>query len=149
VIGYANFFGATRDWLPASVQGAPLSREGILFTFDRLAAFPQLKATGADTIGAAAGIIFKPRGVVTYTPELGWLYDHSTQANHQAGAALQIQADVASLLIPADTITDVARRGILYGALVRLTLAGLRNDNTEVAKDRFDYGSKLELIYRF
>ena len=149
VIGYANFFGATRDWLPASTQGAPLSREGILFTFDRLAAFPQLNANGADTIGGAAGVIFKPRGVVTYTPEVGWLYDHSTQANHQVGAALQIQADLASLLIPANTITDIARRGILYGAFARLTFAGLRNDNTEVAKDRFDYGSKLELIYKF
>ena len=149
VLGYANFFGATRDWLPASTQGAPLSREGILFTFDRLAAFPELNSQGADTIGSAMGIIFKPKGVVTYTPEFGWLIDNSAQANHQVGVAMQIQADLASLLIPATTIADVARRGILYGVLARLTFAGLRNDNTEVAKDRFDFGSKLELIYRF
>ena len=149
VLGYANFFGATRDWLPASTQGQPLSREGILFTFDRLANFPELTSRGASTIGSAMGVILNPKGIVTYTPEFGWLIDTSSQANHQVGVAMQIQADLASLMIPARTITDVARRGLLYGAFARLTLVGLRNDNTQVAKDRFDYGSKLELIYKF
>ncbi len=149
VLGYANFFAATRDWLPASIQGAPLSREGILFTFDRLAAFPELNARGANTIGSAMGVIFNPKGIVTYTPEFGWLIDNSSQANHQVGVAMQIQADLASLLIPAATLADVARRGILYGFFARMTFVGLRNNNTEVAKDRFDFGSKLELIYKF
>ena len=61
------------------------------------------------------GVIFNPKGIVTYTPEFGWLIDNSSQANHQVGVAMQIQADLASLLIPAATLADVARRGILYG----------------------------------
>jgi hypothetical protein len=149
VLGYANFFGATRDWLPASNQGSPLSREGILFTFDRLAPFPQLNPNPADTIGSAMGVILNPKGIVTYTPEVGWVFDHSSQANHQVGAAMQIQADLASLLIPVRTLADVARRGLLYGVFARLTFVGLRNDNTQVARDRFEFGSRLELIYKF
>jgi hypothetical protein len=149
MLGYANFFAATRDWLPASVQGAALSREGILFNFDRLAAFPEINANGAGTIGSAMGVILNPKGIVTYTPEFGWLVDNTQQANHQVGVALEIQADIASLLLPAKTLMEVAQRGIFYGALARLTFVGLRNDNTEVARDRFDFGSKLELIYKF
>jgi hypothetical protein len=44
---------------------------------------------------------------------------------------------------------DMVRRGILYGALARLTFLGVRNENTNLAGDRFDFGSMLELIYQF
>ncbi|HLH76722.1 MAG TPA: hypothetical protein VKV28_07945 [Candidatus Binataceae bacterium] len=148
-LAYANFFAATPNWLPPSVQGEALSNEGVLFTFDRLAPFPQLDANGADTIGGALGTIFQPKGIVTYTPEVGFLIDNSAFHNDQAGCALQIQMDLARVLLSAPGLEGVARRGLFYGALARLTLVALRNQNTVVARDRFDFGERLELIYRF
>lgn len=149
VRGYATVFGGTSNWLPVSQEGSTLSRLGVLFTFDRLTPFPGLNPRGADSVGGVLGVIFKPRGVVTYTPEVGWLIDTSQQGNDQFGGAFQIQADVASLLIPGTTLEETKRRGLLYGLLARLTLIGVRNQNNRFDKNRDDYGGRLELIYRF
>jgi hypothetical protein len=146
---YSNVFGATADWIPPSVQGSALSQEGILFTFDRLVATPQLNPRAANTVGGAIGDILNPRGSVTLTPEFGWLIDNQSPGNDQLGLALQIQADLASLLMPGDSPADMQRRGLLYGTFLRLTLLGIRNDNRAVADERFDYGTNVELIYEF
>jgi len=149
VRGYAVVFGATADWLPVSEEAATMSREGILFTFDRLAPTPGLNPRGSDSVGGVLGIIFNPRGLITVTPEVGWLLDTSSQRNHQFGAALQLQADLASLLVPAARLTDLRSRGVLYGALVRLTLVEIHNENNGIRGKPDDYGARLELIHRF
>ncbi len=149
VRGYATVVGGTSGWLPVSQEGATLSRLGILFTFDRLTPFPGLNPRGSDSVGGVLGVIFKPRGIVTYTPEVGWLIDTSRQGNDQFGAALQVQADLASLLIPGTTLQETQRRGILYGALAILTLIAVRNQNNGFNANRDDLGGRLELIYRF
>ncbi len=149
VRGYATVVGGTSDWLPVSQEGATLSREGIMFTFDRLAPFPGLNPRGRDSVGGVLGVIFNPRGIITYTPEVGWLIDTSKQRNDQFGGAFQIQADVASLLIPGTTLEETKRRGLLYGLLARLTLIEVHNQNNEFRKKKDDYGGRLELIYRF
>ena len=87
--------------------------------------------------------------MITVTPEVGWLLDTSSQRNHQFGAALQLQADLASLLVPAARLTDLRSRGVLYGALVRLTLVEIHNENSSIRGKPDDYGARLELIHRF
>jgi hypothetical protein len=109
---YSNIFGATRDWLTPSVQGSALSREGILFTFNRLVATPQLNPRGAGTVGGVIGDILNPRGKVTYTPEIGYLIDNESTANDQVGVAFAVQIDLASLLMPGNTLDDLKRRGL-------------------------------------
>lgn len=146
---YSNIFGVTKDWLAPSVQGSALNREGILYTFDRLIATPQLNPRAVNTSGGVVGDIINPTGHVTFTPEFGWLFDNSSNSNNQVGLALLTQIDVASLLVPGDTLKDLKRRGLLYGSLIRWTLVGIRNNNTHVAEERFDFGSNLELIYQF
>ncbi|MGH9639560.1 MAG: hypothetical protein ACRD3Y_05830, partial [Bryobacteraceae bacterium] len=148
--GYVNVFGATQNWLPLSVEGSALTREGILFDFDRLANFPQLNPRGSNSIGGAIGAIFWPKAQTTYTPEIGWLIDNKpNNSNDQIGAAFEIQSDLASLLIPGDAPAELQRRGLLYGTLARLTFTGIQNMNRGVAGERFDYGERLELIYQF
>src|SRR5438093_1484988 len=83
VRGYAVVFGATADWLPVSEEAATMSREGILFTFDRLAPTPGLNPRGSDSVGGVLGIIFNPRGLITVTPEVGWLLDNPSQVIDQ------------------------------------------------------------------
>lgn len=146
---YSNVFGATRNWIAPSVQGSALNREGILFTFDRLVATPQLNPRGSGTVGGVVGDIINPRGHVTFAPEFGWLIDNDSPSNDQVGLALQMQADISTLLMPGNSLIDLKRRGLLYGTEVRLTLLGVRNQNTSQAGDRFDYGTNLELIYEF
>ncbi len=148
-LAYFNIFGATRNWKTPSVSGSPLSQEGILFTFDRLQATPTLNLRGSGTVGSAIGVVLDPRAPITYTPEFGWLVDTQSPGNDQVGLAFQIQADLAHIFIPGNTLGDMVRRGILYGALARLTFVGVRNENTHLAGDRFDFGSMLELIYQF
>lgn len=146
---YVNTFGATRDWLSPSVQGSALSREGILYTFDRLIATPQLNPRGAGTIGGVVGDILNPGGWVTLTPEFGWLVDLESPGNDQLGLAAQLQVDLAHLLIPGDGLAEMVKRGLLYGAFARITLLGIHNDNETLAGARYDYGSNVELIYQF
>jgi len=148
VRGYVTMFGGTSDWLPVSQEAPALSRLGVLFTFDRLTAFPGLTPRGNDSVGGVFGVILNPRGIVTAAPEVGWLIDSSGRGNDQAGAALQVQADLASLILPGTTLEDTRRRGLLYGALARLTLIGVHNTNAEGGEPR-DYGARLELIYKF
>ena len=57
---YSNIFGATRDWIAPSVQGSALNREGILFTFDRFVATPQLNPRASGTVGGVIGDIVNP-----------------------------------------------------------------------------------------
>ncbi|HVN64128.1 MAG TPA: hypothetical protein VMT58_05790, partial [Candidatus Binataceae bacterium] len=147
---YANIFGATQNWRSLSVEGSALTREGILFDFDRLANFPQLNPRGANSVGGAIGAIFWPKSQIRYTPEIGWLFDNRhNNSNDQIGAAFQIQANLASILIPGDTLAEIQKRGLLYGALLRLTFTGIQNMNRGVAGERFDYGERMEVIYRF
>ncbi len=146
---YCNVFGATNQWKTPSVSGSPLSQEGILFTFDRQQSTPELNLRGHGTVGNAIGVVLDPRAPITYTPEFGWLIDNEYTSNDQVGLAFQIQADLAHVFIPGNTLSEMVRRGILYGALARLTLLGVRNENTHTAGDRFDFGSMLELIYQF
>ena len=149
VRAYTTVFGGTADWLPVTQEGATLSRLGVLFTFDRLAPFPGLNPGGSDSVGGALGVIFNPRGIVTVTPEVGWVIDTSPRGNDQFGGALQIQADVASLLIPGTTLAETRKRGLLYGALARLTLIGIRNQDNGSSANKDEIGGRLELIYRF
>jgi hypothetical protein len=146
---YSNVFGATRNWIAPSVQGSALNREGILFTFDRLVATPQLNPRASGTVGGVIGDIINPRGHVTFAPEFGWLIDNQSTNNDQVGLALQMQTDLSTVLMPGNTLNDLKRRGLLYGSEVRLTFLGVRNQNTSLAGDRFDYGTNLELIYEF
>jgi hypothetical protein len=146
---YSNIFGATSNWFAPSVQGSALNREGILFTFDRLVATPQLNPRASGTVGGVVGDIINPLGHVTYTPEFGWLFDNESTENDQLGVALLIQIDMASLLMPGDTLKILKSRGLLYGALIRWTLNAVRNENTHLAGERFDFGSNLEFIYQF
>jgi len=146
---YSNVFGATRNWIAPSVQGSALNREGILFTFDRLVATPQLNPRASGTVGGVVGDIINPTGHVTFAPEFGWLIDNESTDNDQVGLALQIQTDVSKFVMPGNTLNDLKRRGLLYGSEVRLTILGVRNQNTSLAGDRFDYGTNLELIYEF
>ncbi len=148
-LAYLNVFGATKNWKTPSVSGSPLNQEGILFTFDRQQATPELNLRGAGTVGSALGVVLDPRAPITYTPEFGWLIDNESPTNDQVGLAFQIQADLAHIFIAGNALSDMVRRGILYGALARLTFLGIRNENTHVAGDRFDFGSMLELIYQF
>lgn len=149
VYTYVNIFGAT-NWLSASNQfDAPLINEGILLTPDRLTPTPGLKASGAQEVGGIWGIIFNPRGHTTVTPEFGFTVDTAQHNNSQVGAALQIQTDIAEDLMPGNSLEIIAKRGLLYGALARFTIAGIRNENTKIAGESFDYISKLELIYQF
>jgi hypothetical protein len=146
---YGTVFGATADWLPPSVQGSPLDREGILFAFDRLVATPQLNPRASDTVGGVVGDVLNPRGCVTVTPEFGWLVDEHRNGVNQVGAGVQLQVDLAHLLIPGDGTAPMVRRGLLYGALARLTLVGIRNDDNVAARGQYDYGINVELIYEF
>lgn len=146
---YATVFGATSDWLPPSVQGSPLDREGILFAFDRLVQTPQLNPRAADTIGGVVGDVLNPRGWLTVTPEVGWLVDDRAGGCDQVGAGVQLQVDLAHLLIPGTGTAAMVRRGLLYGTLARLTLVGIRNDDAARARDEYDYGVNVELIYEF
>ena len=146
---YSNIFGATRSWIVPSVQGSALNREGILFTFDRLVATPQLSPRASGTVGGTIGDIINPGGHLTLTPEFGWLIDNESTNNDQVGLALQMQSDISKLLMPGNTLTNLKGRGLLYGSEVRLTILGVRNQNTAQAGDRFDYGTNLELIYEF
>jgi hypothetical protein len=150
VRSYFNAFAGTENFLTIS-QGmdAPLANEAILFTPDRLTPTPGLNASGSNSEGGILGVILNPRGHITYTPEFGFVIDNAGNGNDQQGLALQIQLDPSYYLIPGPTLQDVARRGLLYGTLVRLTLAGVRNQNTQVAGERFDHIEKLELIYQF
>ena len=148
-LAYFNIFGATTNWKTPSVSGSPLNQEGILFTFDRQQATPELNLRGSGTVGSALGVTLDPRAPITYTPEFGWLIDNESPGNEQVGLAFQIQADLAHILIPGSSLNDMVRRGILYGALARLTFLGIRNENTHLAGDRFDLGSMVELIYQF
>lgn len=150
VRGYATVFGGTEDWLPVSQEGSALARLGVLFTFDRLTPFPGLTPRGADSMGGVLGVIFNPRGTVTVTPEVGWLIDTSSQHDDQVGAAVLIQADVAKLLIPGETLEATRRRGLLYGLLARVTGIAVHHRNAGPARDtRDDYGGRLELVYKF
>jgi hypothetical protein len=146
---YSNVFGATKNWKNPSVQGSALNREGILFTFDRLVATPQLNPRAYGTVGGVVGDILNPRGHVTFTPEFGWLIDNLSTNNDQVGLALLTQVDLASLILPGKTLSDLKRRGLLYGALLKWTVNAIRNENTHLAGERFDYGSNLEFIYQF
>ncbi len=146
---YSNIFGATKNWKAPSVQGSPLNREGILYTFDRLVATPQLNPRAYGTVGGTVGDILNPRGHVTFTPEFGWLIDNLSTSNDQVGLAMLTQIDLASLIIPGNTLGDLKRRGLLYGALLKWTVNVIRNENTHLAGERFDYGSNLEFIYQF
>ncbi|MBI2466682.1 MAG: hypothetical protein HYV62_02490 [Candidatus Rokubacteria bacterium] len=146
---YANFFAGTEDWLPVSVEGSRTNRLGILFTQDRLAAFPGLSGFGGDSAGGVVGVIFNPRGIITFTPEAGFVVDHSRRKNDQFGVGFQAQADVASLVIPGRTLAETQRRGLLYGLLARVTLVGIQNRNDESGESRGDYGGRFELIYKF
>ena len=148
-LAYLNVFGATKDWKTPSVSGSPLNQEGILFTFDRQQATPELNLRGSGTVGSALGVTLDPRAPISYTPEFGWLIDNESPGNDQVGLAFQIQADLAHIFIPGNQLSDLVHRGILYGALARLTLLGVRNENTHLAGDRFDFGSMVELIYQF
>jgi len=149
VRGYGTAFWGMSDWLPVSQEGVTMSREGILFTFDRLVETPGLISRGYDSRGGAFGVIFNPRGIITFTPEVGFVLDTSRQGNDQFGAALQIQADLASLLIPGTALQDVKRRGVLYGAYARLTIIEVHNENNGVSQKPDDYGARMELVYRF
>lgn len=146
---YANGFVGSDDWLPVSVQGSRTSRLGILFTQDRLLPFPGLRGFASDSVGGVAGVILNPKGTITVTPEIGLVRNNSRQRYDQIGGALQIQADVASLLMPGATLEDTRRRGLLYGLLGVLTLAGVENRNDGLGHSRGDYGARLELIYKF
>jgi hypothetical protein len=146
---YATVFGSTSDWLPPSVQGSPLDREGILFAFDRLVATPQLNPRASDTIGGVVGDVLNPRGWLTVTPELGWLVDDHRDGVDQVGAGVQLQVDLAHLLLPGSGAAPMVRRGLLYGALARVTLVGIRNDDHVAARGEYDYGVDVELIYEF
>lgn len=146
---YANGFVGTTDWLPVSEQGSRTNRLGILFTQDRLLPFPGLRGFASDSAGAVAGVVFNPRGTITFTPEIGGVRDNSRRHSDQIGGALQIQADLAGLLMPGPTLEDTRRRGLLYGLLAVLTLAGVDNRNDERGQGRGDYGARLELIYKF
>jgi hypothetical protein len=146
---YTNLVGGTANWLPVSVEGAPLSREGILFTFDRLVPFPSLNPTGQDTFGGVIGVVWNAGGIYTVTPEIGGLVDEHHHGNDQIGVAVQFQADLASLIIPGSTVAETQRRGLLYGALLRLTVLDIRNEGDAFAGSRNDYGGRLELVYRF
>jgi len=147
---YANFFGATSDFLPASVEGSAISREGILFTFDRLVAFPSLNPRVRDSAGGVFGVVLFPKSRVTVTPEIGFLVDNdSTTDNDQYGAALQFQSDIAYLVLPQGSLKPLQTRGLLYGLLVRLTLLGIENKNDATAGNRFVGGERFEVVYRF
>ena len=147
---YANFFGSTKNWMTASnLYSAPLANESILFAPDRLLPTIGMKISGSDFVGGALGVILNPRGHTTFTPEFDYSIDNARNGNDQVGAGFQIQSDISSLLIPGDSLETLAQRGLLYGILARLTLGGIRNQNTSVAKDRFDLLEKIELIYEF
>ena len=149
VRGYGTAFYGSADWLPLSEEGVTLGREGILFTFDRLAPTPGLTARGFDSAGGAFGVIFNPRGAVTVTPEVGWLIDTSSQGNDQFGAALQVQADLSRLVIPGTGLAELKKRGLLYGALARLTIIEVHNEHNGIRGKPDDFGARLEVIYRF
>ncbi|HTU43271.1 MAG TPA: hypothetical protein VMF10_16300 [Candidatus Aquilonibacter sp.] len=147
---YFNIFGATKNFLTASQQfDAPLINEGILLTPDRLTPTPGLDGSANDEIGGILGVILNPRGHTTFTPELGYTFDNTSNGNNQFGAAFQVQSDLAEYIVPGNTLQAIAARGLLYGTLARLTLAGIYNQNSTVAGESFDYISKLELIYEF
>ena len=46
-------------------------------------------------------------------------------------------------------LEDTRRRGLLYGLLGVLTLAGVGNRDDGTGHGRTDYGARLELIYKF
>jgi hypothetical protein len=146
---YATVFGATADWLPPSVQGSPLDREGILFAFDRLVPTPQLNPRAADTVGGVVGDVLNPRGWLTVTPEFGWLVDEHPDGVDQVGAGVQLQVDLSHLLIPGGGTAPMVRRGLLYGALARVTVVGIRNDDAVTPRAEYDYGVNVELVYEF
>ena len=146
---YANGFVGSENWLPVTEQGARTNRLGILFTADRLLPFPGLRGFANDSAGGVAGVVLNPKGILTVTPEIGFVKDQSSQHNDQFGGALQIQADLASLLMRGTTLQDVNRRGLLYGLLGVLTLVGVENRNDQFGRSRADYGARLEMIYKF
>jgi len=146
---YANGFVGTSDWLPVSVQASRTNRLGILFTQDRLLPFPGLRGFANDSLGGVVGVILNAKGTVTVTPEFGGVRDTSSRRNNQIGGAVQVSADLASLLIPGATLEDTRRRGLLYGLLGVLTLAGVGNRDDGTGHGRTDYGARLELIYKF
>jgi hypothetical protein len=147
---YFNVFGATRNFVTASQQfDAPLINEGILLAPDRLTPTPGLKGSANDEIGGVLGVLLNPRGHTTFTPEMGYTFDNASPGNNQYGAALQIQSDLAEYVIPGNNMRAIASRGLLYGALARLTIGGIYNQNPNLTGESFDYISKLELIYQF
>jgi hypothetical protein len=146
---YANGFVGSDDWMPVSTQGSRTNRLGILFTQDRLLPFPGLRGFANESLGGVVGVILNAKGTVTVTPEFGAVRDNSSLRNDQFGGAVQIQADLASLLMPGATLEDTRRRGLLYGLLGVLTLAGVGNSNDGSGRGRTDYGARLELIYKF
>ena len=146
---YANGFVGSESWLPVSEQGSRTNRLGILFTQDRLLPFPGLRGFASDSLGGVVGVILNAKGTVTVTPEIGAVRDNSRQHNDQVGGALQVSADLASLLIPGTTLDDTRRRGLLYGLQGVLTLAAVGNRDDGAGHGRADYGARLELIYKF
>ncbi len=147
---YLNLFGSDGKWLTASNQySAPLANEGILWAPDRLLPTIGMKLSGQRVVGGVAGVILNPRGHLTVTPEFDYSIDTNDPGNDQVGIALQSQADLSSFLIPGNSLDTLAQRGLLYGLIARITLGGIRNQNTVLAKDRFDLLEKLELIYEF
>ena len=145
---YANGYVASENWLPVSEQGSRTSRLGILFTQDRLLPFPQLNGFASDTLGGVVGVVLNAKGTITVTPEIGGVRDNSPQHNDQIGGAVQVSADLASLLMPGTTLEDTRRRGVLYGLQALLTLAAVGNRNDGTGHGRTDYGARLELIYK-
>jgi hypothetical protein len=150
VRSYLNAFAGTQNFQTISGgMDAPLANEGILFTPDRLTPTPGLNPSGSNSEGGIFGVIFNPRGHITFTPEFGFVVDNAGDGNDQQALAVQVQFDPSYYLIPGPTVQDVARRGLFYGTLMRLTLGGVRNQNTRVAGERFDHIEKLEMIYLF
>ncbi|HVA79335.1 MAG TPA: hypothetical protein VNF29_00235 [Candidatus Binataceae bacterium] len=147
---YVNIIGGLSNWMPVSQLGSAFANEGILWTFDRLTPFPGLSPTGANKVGAVSGITFNPAGAVQFTPEIGGQKDNAAfGANDQAGAGFQIQADMSRIIKPGNSLRDLITRGLFYGTLLRFTFVGIRNQNTQVSGERFDYGERLETIYQF
>jgi hypothetical protein len=146
---YANGFVGSDNWLPVSEQGSRTNRLGILFTQDRLLPFPGLRGFASDSLGGVVGVILNAKGTITVTPELGAVRDNSRQRNDQIGGAVQVSADLASLLMPGTTLEDTRRRGLLYGLQGLLTLAAVGNRDDGTGHGRSDYGARLELIYKF
>jgi len=63
--------------------------------------------------------------------------------------AFALQIELASLLMPGNTLDDLKRRGLLYGTLLQSSFVALRNENTMVAGERFGYGTDAQLVYQF